>query len=210
MKKFEIERVIEKLEEKRKIFYSEDDFKFALALIIQEEYSEAKVRLEYCPTFDFSMHIDILVIINNRWIPIELKYKTKGCKKIVDNETFNLKNHGAKDVNCYLYLKDIQRIEKIRDNVPAFREGYAIFITNELGYTKKPLKQDCVYKEFSLENGTIKKGILSWSDNTGAGTKKDLEEPIILKNQYKINWKEYSKIDDSRAGTFMYLINKIV
>ena len=48
VKNFEIERVIEKLKEKRKIFYSEDDFKFALAWIIQEEYSEAKVRLEYC------------------------------------------------------------------------------------------------------------------------------------------------------------------
>lgn len=37
------------------------------------------------------MHIDILVIMNNKWYPIELKYKTKGCKKIIDNEIFNLK-----------------------------------------------------------------------------------------------------------------------
>lgn len=41
----------------------------------------AKVRLEYCPEFDKSMHIDILVIINNKWIPVELKYKTRECFK---------------------------------------------------------------------------------------------------------------------------------
>ena len=78
------------------------------------------------------MHIDILVIIDNKWIPIEIKYKTKGCCKNIDNEIYNLKNHGAKDVNCYLYLKDIHRIEIIKENVPDFAEGYTVFVTNEL------------------------------------------------------------------------------
>ena len=152
MKQFNIDLIMSKLKEKRKIFVSEADFQLEIAWIIKEIYPNAKVRLEYCPSFDFNMHIDILVVIDNKWIPIELKYKTKGCKKNIDNEIFNLKNHGAKDVNCYLYLKDIQRIEKIRDNVSEFIEGYTIFITNELSYTRKTLKQECVYKQFSLEN----------------------------------------------------------
>ena len=206
---FNIELIMSKLREKRKIFVSEADFQLEMAWIIKEEYSNAKVRLEYSPSFDFNMHIDILVVMDNKWIPIELKYKTKGCTKEVDDEIFNLKNHGAKDMNCYLYLKDIQRIEKIKDNVPNFKEGYTIFITNELNYLKAPLKVDCVYKEFSLEENIEKTGTLDWSKNASDGTKKNCEEPIILNDIYKMNWLDYSKIDDTNTGTFVYLINKI-
>ena len=90
-KEFDIELVISKLKNKRKVFVSEADFQLEMAWIIKQEYPNAKVRLEYCPTFDFNMHIDILVVIDNQWIPIELKYKTKGCQKEIDNEIFNLK-----------------------------------------------------------------------------------------------------------------------
>lgn len=209
MKIFDIELIVSKLKSKRKIFVSEADLQLELAWIIKDEYPNAKVRLEYCPAFDLNMHIDILVILDNKWIPIELKYKTKGCCKKIDNEIYNLKNHGAKDVNCYLYLKDVQRIETIRDNVSEFAEGYTIFITNELSYTKKPIKPNCVYKEFSLAEGIEKCGVLDWSEHTGAGTKKNCEKPIHLKGNYPINWKLYSKIDNSNAGTFIYLVNKI-
>lgn len=84
--------------------------------------------MEYVPSFNLKMHIDILVILQDKWIPIELKYKTKGGTKIVNHEIFNLKNHGAKDDNCYLYLKDIERIESIRENVSNFKEEYTIFL----------------------------------------------------------------------------------
>lgn len=134
---------------------------------------QTKVRLEYCPEFDSNMHIDILVIIDNQWIPIELKYKTKGCVKIVNNEKFYLKNHSAKDIGCYLYLKDIQRIEKIKDNINNFSKGYSIFLTNDLSYTKGPQKNNTFYKQFSLEDNTTKKGILEWHPDTGSGTKKE-------------------------------------
>lgn len=207
---FNINFILSKLRDRRKIFVSEADFQLEMAWIIKEEYPKAKVRLEYCPTFDFNMHIDILVIIDNMWIPIELKYKTKGCTKVVDNETFNLKNHGAKDVNCYLYLKDIQRIEKIKENVLDFKEGYTVFITNELSYIRKPLKEDCVYQQFSLEDGIIKTGNLDWGKNASEGTKKNCEQPIQLRENYYIKWENYSKLDDSNTGTFMYLVNKIV
>ena len=207
---FNMNLILSKLRNKRKIFASEADFQLEMAWIIKEEYPKAKVRLEYCPTFDFNMHIDILVIINNMWIPIELKYKTKGCTKVVDNEIFNLKNHGAKDVNCYLYLKDIHRIERIKENVLEFKEGYTVFITNELSYVRKPLKEDCVYKQFSLEDEIIKTGTLDWGKNASDGTKKNCEQPIQLKESYYIKWENFSKLDDSNTGTFMYLVNKIV
>lgn len=208
-KEFDMELIISKLKSRRKVFVSEADLQLEMAWTIKEEYPKAKVRLEYCPIFDFNMHIDILVIIDNIWLPIELKYKTKCCSKIIDDERFNLKNHGAKDVNCYLYLKDIQRIERIKENILEFKEGYTVFITNELSYLKKPLKEHCVYEQFSLEDEIIKTGILDWGENTSDGTKKNCEKPIKLQNEYYIKWKNYSKLDDSNTGTFMYLTNKI-
>lgn len=207
--KFDIYKIIEKLRVKRPIFVSEADFQLELAWIIKEEYPNSIVRLEYCPEFDYNMHIDILVIMNNRWIPIELKYKTKDCIKEISNEKFNLKKHGAKDINCYLYLKDIQRIEKIKDNVDFFEKGYTILITNEISYTKVPMKKNCFYKEFSLEEGIIKNGKLDWHKDTGVGTKKNVEKPIELKGKYRMEWNNYSIIDNSNSGTFKILINEI-
>lgn len=207
---FDIERILTKLRSKRKIFVSEADFQLEMAWIIKEEYPNTKVRLEYCPSFDSKMHIDILVIMNNEWIPIELKYKTKSFTYDIDNEKFELKGHGAKDINCYLYLKDIQRIEKIKKNVPEYKIGYTVFITNDLCYMKNPRKSNCVYKEFSLEDGIIKKGTLNWSKEASEGTKKNCENPIKLKGTYPIKWKNYSKINDTNTGVFMYLVNEII
>lgn len=206
---FDIKRVIEHLKSRRRIFVSEADFQLELGWSIKELYPDSKVRMEYCPEFDRKMYIDILVVLDGRWIPIELKYKTKFYEKTVDGDKYYLKNHGAKDVNCYLYLYDMQRIEMIKEYATEFIEGYTIFLTNELSYTKPPMKKDCVYRDFSLEHGIVKTGEMKWADNTGAGTMRSIENPIILKNEYEIDWKEYSIIDESKAGTFKILINKI-
>ena len=206
---FDIELVLSKLREKRKLFVSEKDLQLEMAWIIKEEYPKSKVRLEYCPSFDPNMHIDILVIINNKWIPIELKYKTRKCKIKVDGEEFNLKNHGAKDINCYAYLKDIQRIEKVRNSVSNFIMGYTVFITNDLTYTKSPIKENCIYKAFSIHEGVIKKGKMCWTKGASEGTKKGCEDPITLEDSYKMNWSDYSTIDNTNTGNFVYLINKI-
>ena len=205
---FDIKLIIDNLKNKRKIFVSERDLQLEMALTIKELYPNAKIRLEYCPSFDLNMHIDVLVIIDSKWYPIELKYKTKGCKKIVDNEIFNLKNHGAKDVNSYLYLKDIVRIEKIKNNVEEFEKGYAVFITNDLSYMNKP-NENVIFEDFSLENEITKNGMLCWKENASKGTMGKNEQPIILKGSYKLDWQLYSRLDNENNGTFMYLISEI-
>ena len=203
--------VLKELSIKRKIFVSEADFQLELAWMIRSIYPHAIVRLEYCPQFDTDMHIDLLVIIDGKWIPIELKYKTKACKKIVDGEFYNLKNHSAKDVNCYAYLKDIQSIETIKENVSLFSEGYAILITNELSYTKSPASKNVNYYEFSIHEGTTKSGVMNWGKNTGDGTKgRDCKYAIILNGKYAIKWSTYSIIDSTNTGVFKVLINKIL
>lgn len=210
--------IIEKLQGKRQIFCSEADFQLEMAWVIKERYRDAKVRLEYVPTFDDKMRIDIIVFINNEWIPIELKYKTKKSKKgaledKITQEVFNLKNQGAKDINCYLYLKDIERIERIKQEVKNnFKEGYAVFLTNDETYCKPPQNNDCVYKDFSLEHGITKQGELKWAEHTGAWAKEGgIGKSITLEGSYKMEWKEFSNVNEERSdGTFYYLVTKII
>ena len=218
----DMEKIIEKLQGKRQIFCSEADFQLEMAWVIKEMYHDAEVRLEYVPTFDDKMHIDIIVFISNEWIPIELKYKTKNSKKEkmtdqITQEVFNLKNQGAKDIGCYLYLKDIMRIESIKEQKIEiikgqeknnFKEGYAVFLTNDKTYLESPQNNDCVYKDFSLEDGAIKEGWLKWKKYP---KKKGFEKPITLKGSYTMEWKEFSNVNEERSdGTFYYLVTKII
>ena len=101
MSVFNIESIITNLKQRRQLFVSEADFQLEMAWVIKELYPASKVRLEYTPRFNPDMHIDILVILNNKWIPIELKYKTKARLKLqsyeIDGEYYHLKNHGEKE-----------------------------------------------------------------------------------------------------------------
>lgn len=208
---FSMDKLIAELGNKRKLFVSEADFQLELAFLIKELYPNAVVRMEYCPQFDTGMHIDILVIIEDKWIPIELKYKTKSCQKLIDGEFYQLKNHSAKDVNCYAYLKDIQRIETIKKNVPAFQEGYAVLITNELSYIKPPKSRDANYYAFSIHEGAIKSGTMDWSEGASEGTKgRDCKYPIVLNGKYEMKWNTYSIVDSTSTGVFKVLVNKVL
>lgn len=40
-----------------------------------------------------------------------------------------------------------------------FSRKYTIFTTNNLIYNKNPMKQDCYYRDFSLEGRIVKTGI---------------------------------------------------
>lgn len=208
MKEQDLENILETLRQKRPVFVSEADFQFALAWSIQSKFKNAEIRLEYPPEYDPNVHIDILVKIGGDWYPIELKYKTRKCEKEIDDETYFLKEHGATDVNCYRYLKDIERIQRFK-KVPQFKRGFTIFLTNDLRYTDSPKKEDSIYKDFSLKEGLIKEGVLAWDKRASKGTMKGCEKPLTMDSKYSVYWKTYSQLDDSKTGTFKYLINTI-
>ena len=207
----DINKILNNLSNKRKIFVSEADFKFALAWEIKSEIPEAKVRLEYCPVdIDPSMHIDILVKIGEDIYPIELKYMTKQCDVTVDDERFILKNQGAQDIKRYDFIKDISRVERLSESMDNFKEGYCIAITNDPSYWNTSSNKNTCDAAFRINHNSIKEGKLEWAAHTGNGTNKNREESLILKNRYDIYWQEYSKIDDSSSGQFKYLSIKVV
>ena len=225
----DIPKVIHRLSKRRPVFCSEADFQLEFAWEIKTLYgNKYEVRLEYPQTDDSGnnnrkMHIDILLIDSEtrKWIPIELKYKTKGCTITVkdpkdasnkEEETFFLANQGAKDIGCYDYLYDIQRIERLRDlKKEQFEAGYAIILTNEMSYTNKPGREGCFYKEFSIHDDAVKHGDLKWDKNTGSGTKRGREEGIHLDGTYTINWEEYSHPDKNDSNkVFKYAVCKVL
>jgi hypothetical protein len=203
----DLKKQIIELSNIRKIFHSEADFQFALAWQIQKTYPEAEVRLEYCPSgTEKAMHIDILVIIDGNWFPIELKYKTLKCTKIWNYEKFNLKSHGAQDLGRYDFLNDVKRIEYLSKVLPEFKEGYSVLITNDSSYWKTPKSANTVYHQFRLCEDTKITGVMCWAEHAGEGTIKGRKEAIDLKNTYCAKWESFSKIDDSSSGEFKYLI----
>ena len=145
-----IETVLLALANERKVFWSEADFQFAFAWKLKEmlmlknnnPQSTINVRLERrvdaleqrtdAPDQgnekenSGDIYIDIWVEINEKVYPIELKYKTIQCTITDGSEEYKLKQHGACDIGCYLYLKDVERIEQIsKTRGEAFRKGYA-------------------------------------------------------------------------------------
>lgn len=201
-----IDLIMDTLRERKKIFRDENDFRQELDDTIRDMYSNAaRVKIEYPAPFNTKKGIDIVVIMDNKYYPIELKYETKSFKGIVDNIEYDLPNDNAQNENSYRCVKDIERIEKFRDTEPLFEKGYTIVLTNDLSYLNEP-REDSQYVDFSIHEGAVKTGTLNWKRET---PKKGFEDPITLKGTYHINWKEYSKLNDEKSGTFMYLVNEI-
>ena len=200
----EILKIIDKLKSKRKVFYSESDFQFALAWEIQTYYPNAYIRLEYPLNKEY---MDIRVELDNKIYPIELKYKTKSLTVEDNDETYCLKNQGAQDIGRYDYLKDVQRIEQFLKEKD-YECGYAILLTNDKLYWSENKRENNIDAQFCLNDGVEKTGKLKWSEKTGEGTKKGRENGIILKGKYKINWNEYSNFG-KKNDEFKYCLNVI-
>ncbi|HKK82681.1 MAG TPA: hypothetical protein VJ958_00470 [Atribacterota bacterium] len=205
--KLDMNLIMSKLKSKRQIFHSEADFQFALAWEIQREYPEVEVRLEYAYKIgDKLYHIDILVINENQYIPIELKYKTLKKSVIFESEEFHLKNHGAQDLGKYDLLKDVVRVEKVLQDHNKFVDGHVIMLTNDPSYWKKESKENTCCADFSIADARVVTGNMAWAKHTGAGTMKNREEPIALMGTYNLKWYDFSKFDEKRNGQFRYLL----
>jgi len=201
--------VIDKLKERRKIFRNENDLKQELSDIIPDIYDNVKVYREYPAPFDDNAKkgIDLVIKMNNELYPIEVKYKRKQYKGIVDNIEYSLPSDNAQTENSYRIVEDIERIEKFRDNEPMFNKGYTLFLTNDLSYTKEP-KETSQYRAFSVHQGNTLNDTLTWSEGSPKLDNKKFSSPIILKGTYTMNWKDFSNLDNEN-GTFMYLLNEI-
>jgi hypothetical protein len=197
-----IKQILLELSKERQIFHSEADFQHSLACKFNEHKKALgikEIRLERRSFIDEKNdYIDIvLVTTDNKLIPIELKYKTKKTPRLKDQngEEFELKNHGARDLGGYNFIKDIQRIESfIKKYLENSDKGYVIFLTNDPSYLTLPKKSVC-YANFSIhQSRKFGNETLCWF-----GEKKSWqEEPIKLKGKYELNWEKYSSLEGQK------------
>ena len=200
----EITDVLNELSKERPVFHSEADFQHALAWRIHVKYPDLNIRLEKRVILnEKEIYFDIFAFKDSKIVVIEVKYKTKNLDTAITSEDFSLKNQGAQDHGRYDFIKDISRLEKALET---YRDstGFAIFLTNDKSYWKMPTREiNTADKDFRIHEGKTIEGRLSWKEDTSEGTMSGREEPIILKDEYVLNWKDYSDLE-KQNGKFRY------
>jgi hypothetical protein len=81
-------------------------------------------------------------------------------------------------------------------------------LTNDPSYWNKPKNDTAGYSQFSIHNGAVKKGTMSWGVSMNEGSTKGREKPLALSGCYRIDWDDYSRVD-VKNGVFMYAVVKV-
>lgn len=205
----EITDILNELMRKRPVFHSEADFQHALAWIIHDKYPDLNIRLEKRMILDRERnYFDIFAFKDNKIVAVEVKYKTKNLDTVLNHEEFSLTNQSARDQGRYDFLKDVSRLEKALES-HRDSNGFAIFLTNDESYWKVPARDiNTIDKDFRIHEGKTIKGKLSWKEGTSKGSMRGKENPIILKGEYILNWKDYSNLEELNYK-FRYLLIEV-
>lgn len=198
MKLADIIDVLTALSKVRKLFWSEDDFKFEFATMIKVKFGDkVDIRLEKRYEREKkSSYTDIVIKIGKQSFPIELKYKTVANRYAdYDGEEIQLKTHSAVDLGCYAYLKDVERLEYLSKTDDSFERGFAIILTNEHKYYENT-DRESVYDAFKIYDGReVPASFLDW-DRSGYDPEKlpkwfKSYPPFSLMRSYKMEWRDY-------------------
>ena len=204
----DIHQIMADLAKRRPVFHSEADFQHALAWLIHETRPDADVRLEFNPSpgADSRMAVDIWVRLSEAVAAIELKYCTHALQQEWDGEQFTLRQHAAYPPRRYDFVKDIQRLEYVRQIPKPADYGFAVLLTNAPLYWTPQTQADAIDTDFRLHDGhRIGGGELRWSENASQGTKRNREEPIRLAYSYNLRWRDYSTLGNGLGRQFRYL-----
>jgi hypothetical protein len=142
-------------------FHSEEEVQILLAKYLlntgqyDDIFVEYYVNRELVPNYpwnnDKKISVDIVVRVENNYIPIEIKYKTK--RQIFPHHVFGsqtyveLAEQGAQNEGCYSFWKDVKRIELLHETFNLNYEGLVLFITNDPSYLNPP-RPDVQYGPF--------------------------------------------------------------
>ena len=144
--------------------------------------------------------------MNELPIAIELKYKTRKLDIAYGGEDFHLLDQSAQDAGRYDFIKDIGRLERFVAAHPRSC-GFAILITNDANYCQPSKRQSITnFEQFRIHDNSTLQGNLQWGELASVGTRKGREELLVLTNKYPLLWRDYSKVTDTNAGQFRYLL----
>ena len=201
----ELESLLSTLATKRPVFHSEADFQHALAWELHQHDPTLTLRLEKPITAAGKPGaVDILVVTTGGVVAIELKYWKKKLAANVNGESYQLKNQAAQDISRYDFWKDVSRLERLIEE-DAIRTGFVVALTNDPGYWRSG-RSGTVDESFRMHEGRVVNGPLRWSDRASAGTKRNRESEIVIRNAYTLEWKAYSTVPARGAGVFRYVL----
>ena len=160
------------------------------------------------------MYIDLVVSDNNQkeYVPIEIKYKTRKLNQtaVIFNKTQNgvdvLRDQGAQDLGRYGFWKDIYRLELVRNNYAAVRNGIALFVTNDPAYINNTNDPHVNYYDFHMKDGrTNVSGPLDWQNNNSKIANAHLG--FTLAGTYDIQWTPIGSHSNPRSrADFSYCL----
>lgn len=201
MVKSDIEAFLESREE---IFVNERDLQMHLALYLERSNNYDNVEVEYyVPKSELSpeyiwnseMKVDIVVCKDGKFVPIELKYKTKAIAED-DVERFGMqirdvciiKNQAAQNISKYDFWKDVRRLEILKKKFKNIHVGICLFLTNDQSYQSTP-RDNAKCKNFSMDPGSPHGTNMNWQ-----GEAPESRPNFSLDSTYRTSWKNVSLI----------------
>ena len=140
------------LRSNEKLFFNERDLQMHLATWLRKsENNYDNVDIEYyvpCQAlnnyvWETELRLDIVVKKDGKYCPVELKYKTKKVERqisrfdeFLSEKIIVMKEQGAQNLGMYDFWKDVRRIELVRNRFERVKGGLAVFVTNDVFYTK--------------------------------------------------------------------------
>ena len=203
MRKQILEQIATALKERNPedFFIREADIQLYLAKYLIDKKIFDRIFIEYhiprklIPDYPWSgnkIYVDIVIEHKGYFYPIEIKYKT--IKQEFQHFVFGqedtkilLGQHGAQDIGCYDFWKDVKRVELFEDTFPKCERGIVLFVSNDDTYRKKPLNPDAGYAKFSIHEGqhVLAKSTLDWNGNFAVAKGRPALE---ITNDYIISW----------------------
>ena len=188
------------LESNDELLFNERDFQMHLATWLRNSsnrYDDVDVEY-YVPkselddyVWDSELRLDIVVEKDGEFCPVELKYKTKKVERNISrfdealhDKVVVMKNQGAQDLGMYDFWKDVRRVELVRKRFDRVKGGLAVFVTNDIAYTRgsKPTSNNYL---LNMNDG-VHSRIKHWRnlESTCAKTHPGFE----VEHEYRIEW----------------------
>jgi len=215
----DVKKVLTDLAIRKKIFHSEAELQFELGVEFKKNLGNVEIWFEYPASLlknhsellgndkNRSPMIDLVIIENGDFYPIEIKYAKGKLEYKDENENEYILSDNGKD-KSFFYVYDIRRLELFASKYSRFKKGYAIIISNNEDWyrSQAPKKRDKFTFDFYLINNSDNelKGEIWYQLQT------DEKKHVILKDKYKTEWAEYSSLEPkSKNSEFKYLICEI-
>ena len=196
------------LRSNEKLFFNERDLQMHLATWLRKsENNYDNVDIEYyvpCQALNnyvwgTELRLDIVVKKDGKYCPVELKYKTKKVERqisrfdeFLSEKIIVMKEQGAQNLGMYDFWKDVRRIELVRNRFKSVCGGLAVFLTNDVFYTKgsKPSSNNHLFSMIGNVPHSTKK---HWSNPNSSCAK--THPNFEVEKAYDIEWHS-RKIDD--------------